>query len=107
MNNFFNISLYHYLFLAFVLFVIGLLGVLINRNILRIVLSLSVMMVSVILSFLAFGFYCSKTTEDINMVNFIILTFGFLQTVFTLIALYKLYRVNEKLDTEKFIDEDI
>ena len=55
-----NIGLVHYLILVMLLFLTGLLGVLISRNILRTIMSLFSMTISIVISFLTFGFYCDN-----------------------------------------------
>lgn len=101
-----NIGLLHYLVLSMILFLTGLLGVLISRNMLRTVMSLFIMSVSTVISFTAFGFYCDNTLEKANMINIFVLIIAVVQTITALVILYKIYQANEYLDAEKIKDKE-
>lgn len=102
----FNVGLIHYLFLSLFLFMTGLIGVLISRNMLRAVMSLFIMTISVVLNCVAFGYYCDGTMEKVNMLSIFILILAVIQTVIALVILYKIYQANEYLDTEKIKDKE-
>ncbi|MBL7557836.1 MAG: NADH-quinone oxidoreductase subunit NuoK [Bdellovibrionaceae bacterium] len=62
-NNFFtDISLNHYLVLSSILFVIGMAGVLLRRNVIVILMSIELMLNAVNISFIAF----SKYTQNVD-----------------------------------------
>lgn len=62
-NNFFtDISLNHYLVLSSILFVIGMAGVLLRRNVIVILMSVELMLNAVNISFIAF----SKYTQNVD-----------------------------------------
>lgn len=60
--NMLNIGLGHYLFVSGALFVIGMLGVLIRKNIIVILMSIELMLNAVNLAFVTFGYYLN----DVN-----------------------------------------
>ena len=101
-----NIGLFHYLVLAMILILIGLCGVLISRNLVRIIMSLFIMTVSVVINFLSFGCYCDSSLEDANMMGIFILLIAVVQTIVALVILYKIYQANEYLDSEKIKDKE-
>lgn len=101
-----NIGLLHYLVLSILVFMIGLCGVLISRNLLRIVMSLFIMTISVIINFLAFGRYCDNSLDSANMLGVFILLISTIQAVIALVILYKIYQANEYLDSEKIKDKE-
>lgn len=101
-----NIGLIHYLLLALMLFLIGLIGVLISRNMLRTVMSLFIMTIAIVLNFLTFGHYCDNTMENANMICIFVLTISVVQTIIALVILYKIYQANEYLDAEKIKDKE-
>ncbi len=61
-NMFTDISLNHYLVLSSVLFVIGMAGVLLRRNVIVILMSIELMLNAVNISFIAF----SKYTQNVD-----------------------------------------
>ena len=105
-NALVNIGLAHFLVLSLVLFMTGLLGVLISRNMLRTVMSLFVMSVSAVINFVAFGYYCDSSMENANMISIFVLILTVIQTIIALVILYKIYQANEFLDAEKIKDKE-
>ena len=57
LNEFMNIGIGHYLFVSGALFIIGLLGVLLRKNIIVILMSIELMLNGVNLAFITFGHY--------------------------------------------------
>ncbi len=105
-NMFVNIGLAHFLVLSLILYLTGLFGVLISRNMLRTVMSLFIMSVSAVINFAAFGYYCDKSMENANMISVFILILTVIQTIIALVILYKIYQANENLDAEKIKDKE-
>ena len=105
-DSFLNIGMMHYLILSFILFLTGLLGVVVSRNLLRIVMSLFVITVSIVLSFLAFGCYCDNSLDNVNIMGIFILLISVLQTIIAVVILYKIYQANEYLDAEKIKNKE-
>ena len=105
-NALVNIGLAHFLVLSLVLFLTGLLGVLISRNMLRTVMSLFIMSVSAVINFVAFGYYCDSSMENANMISIFVLILTVIQTIIALVILYKIYQANEFLDAEKIKDKE-
>ena len=60
MSSLLSPSLFHYLILSAVLFFIGIIGLIISRNLIRVLISLEIMMSSVNLNFIAFSSYLDK-----------------------------------------------
>lgn len=106
MNFVLNIGIFHYLILAFLLFLTGILGILISRSMIQIVMSIFIMTIAIVTNFITFGFYCSKSTETTNILNVFILLVSVMQIITALVILYKIYKSNEFLDTEKIKDKE-
>ena len=62
LNDFFQVGLGHYLFISVALFTMGLLGVLLRKNILVILMSVELMLNAVNLAFITFAYYLN----DVN-----------------------------------------
>lgn len=106
-DNLLNIGLMHYLILSFLLFLIGLVGVLVSRNLLRIVMSLFILSVSIVINFIAFGYYCDNSLDNANIISLFVILISAIQTIIALVILYKIYLANEFLDAEKTKDKEI
>lgn len=105
MSFIFNIGIFHYLLLAFFIFLTGIIGVVVSRDMLRTVMSIFIMSVSVIINFLTFGLYCSKSTDDVNILSVFVLIIASMQFIVALVILFKIYQLNELLDAEKIKDK--
>lgn len=101
-----NVGLLHYLIISFLLFLIGLLGVLISRNLLRVVMSLFVMSISIVINFVVFAYYCDVNFKNTNMISIFVLLISMMQMVVALVILYKIYKANEYLDAEKVKEKE-
>lgn len=101
-----NVGLGHYLVLSLLMFMIGLVGILISRNMLRTVMSSFIMTISPVINFLSFGYYCDKSLENANIISVFILIIAVIQTVIAIVILYKIYQANEYLDSEKMKDKE-
>lgn len=55
LNLILDIGLYHYLFLALILFMIGFFGAIISKNILKVLISVEFMLTAVNINFIAFA----------------------------------------------------
>lgn len=103
---FFNIGLIHYLVVSFVIFLIGILGILLSRNLLRIVMSMCVISISIVINFVVFAYYCDVNFSTANMISMFVLLISMMQMVVALVILYKIYKANEYLDAEKVKEKE-
>ena len=71
MSNILIPTLFHYLILAAVLFFIGIIGVVISRNLIRVLISLELMMSAVNINFIAFSSYLDKEASGAVCMLFI------------------------------------
>ncbi len=105
-NIIFDIGLLHYLILGLLMFILGVAGIIISRNLLRIVMSMLIVSLSIILNFAAFGTYCDDSLANSNLVSFFVILLSFIQISIGLAVFYKIYRSNEYLDIEKIKDRE-
>lgn len=102
-----DIGLLHYLLLSLILFVIGMLGVVVSRNMLRVVMSLLVVSISVVTNFLSFGSFCTDTLRYSNVFCILIVVISVLQITGAFALFLKVYHSNEYLDVRKIKDKEI
>lgn len=105
-EGFFDVGLLHYLILALVLFIVGMLGVIVSRNMLRIVMSLLIVSIAVVINFLAFGSFCNSTLKYANIMCILITVMTVLQITGAFALFLKVYHANEYLDVEKIKDKE-
>lgn len=98
----FNIGLYHYLFLALVLFLIGFFGVIVSKNMLKVFISIEFMLTAVNINFIAF----SSFFDEINLHGFVFSLFylavGAVEIAIALAVFYVMFRTKQSVNTEDY-----
>lgn len=97
-----SVSLYHYLILAFIIFMIGLLGTIISRNIIKILIAVEIMLCSININFVAFGLYSRNLKFDGYIISLFYLALGALELVIALYIFYAMYKINNSVDIEDY-----
>lgn len=102
MENLINIEFYHFLPVALFLFVIGLLGVIISKNIIRILISFQIMFGGIVLNFGAFAAYCDTSHFKGIVLSLFIIVFTVLHIVVCLAVYAELYKFKQSSNIEDF-----
>ena len=93
-------SLEHILIFSALLFVIGILGIVINsRNILVILMSVEIMLLAVNVNFVAFSYYLNDITGHIYSI--FVLTVAAAEIAVAISILVVFYRLNKTVDINK------
>lgn len=102
LNNFINISLYHYLIFALIIFLISALGVVISKNIIKILICLEFMLTAVNINFVAFA----SSTDNIKVNGFVFALFytsiGAIEIAITLVIFYLMYREKKSVNIDNY-----
>jgi NADH-quinone oxidoreductase subunit K len=93
-----NISINHYLVASFLLFAIGLLGVLIRRNLLTVLMSIELMLNAVNLNLVAFSWRLSDLTGQVFSIFVIVVAAG--EAAVGLALTISLFRQRKTLNVE-------
>lgn len=99
-----NIGLYHFLTVAVFLFVIGLLGIVISKNLIRIFVSLLIMFCGIALNFGAFSVFCDFSHFKGAVFALFIMILAVLHIVVCLAVLSELYKFKQSSDIEDYGD---
>lgn len=95
-----NISMMHYLYLAVILFAIGIAGIFLNRrNLITILMSIEIMLIAVNLNFITFSTYYRSL--DGQVFTIFILTVAAAEAAIGLAILVALYRNINTIDVKK------
>lgn len=101
-NLIFDIGLYHYLFLALILFLIGLWGTIIAKNMLKVLICVEFMLTAVNINFIAFASFF----DNINLQGLIFSLFyvavGAVETAVALAIFYLMFREKQSVNTEDY-----
>ena len=101
-NNIFNVSLFHYLILALLLFFIGTVGIIIVKNIIKILICIEFMLTAVNINFIAFSAY----HDNISLNGFVFAIFytaiGAIELAIGLIIFYLMYKEKKSVNIDKY-----
>jgi NADH-quinone oxidoreductase subunit K len=93
------IALPHYLILSALIFAIGVIGVLIRRNLIVILMSIELMLNAVNLTFIAFSRYLGSTEGQV--VVFFVMAVAAAEAVIGLAIIISVYRHRQSLDPQE------
>jgi len=93
------ITLSHYLVLAAILFVIGVTGVLMRRNVILILLSIEIMLTAVNLNFIAFSHYMKNPVGQVFV--FFVMTVAAAEATLGLAIVVALFRNLETVNVDE------
>lgn len=98
----FDIGLYHYLFLALILFLIGLFGAIVSKNMLKALISVEFMLTAVNINFIAFASFF----DNIKLTGFIFSLFyiatGAVEIAIALVIFYLMFKTKHSVNTEDY-----
>jgi len=101
-NLIFDIGLYHYLFLALVLFLIGFFGAIVSKNILKVLISVEFMLTAVNINFIAFASFF----DNIHLQGFVFSLFyiavGAVEIAIALAIFYLMFQSKQSVNTEDY-----
>ena len=101
---FYKIGLIHYLILATVLFFIGLFGVIVSRNIIKILICIELMLNAVSINFVAFAAYSDAIKVSGMIFALFITAVSAAQVAIGIAILLFIYRQKHTVDSEKVGD---
>jgi NADH:ubiquinone oxidoreductase subunit K len=99
-----EISIYHYLFLGIILFVIGLIGSIISKHVIKVLISIEFMLTGVNLNFITFATFCDNTNLDGYIMSLFYVAIGAVELAVALYIFYLMYRKKESENIDKYGD---
>lgn len=101
-KSLFDIGLIHYLVVALLLFVTGLLGVVICKNIIKVFISIEFMLCAVNINLIAFAHYTDAQNIAGMVFNLFIMAVGTVQLAVLICLFYSVYNYKKSVDTNDF-----
>lgn len=101
-NLVFDIGLYHYLFLALILFMIGFLGAIISKNILKVLISVEFMLTSVNINFIAFASFFDNVKLNGFVFSLFYIAVGAVEIAIALAVFYLMFKAKQSVNTEDY-----
>lgn len=99
-----DIGLYHYLFLALILFLIGFWGVIISKNMIKVLISIEFMLTSVNINFIAFASYFDHVRLDGLVFSLFYISVGAVEIAVALAIFYLMFRTKQSVNTEDYTE---
>lgn len=97
----FEITLYHYLVLSLILFAIGFIGIIISKNIIKVLICIEIVMSAINLNFIAFTAYKNYLFLSGMVFALFITAISAVQTAIGLVLIYQIYKNKEKITSEE------
>ena len=96
--------MYHYLFIGLCLFLIGIIGSMLVKNVIKVLIAIEIMLTGININFITFAVYC----ENDNFNGFIMALFyvglGAVELAVALYIFYLMFRKKESDNIEKYSD---
>lgn len=103
-NIFSDIGLFHFLIFSGILFLLGFLGVIISKNLIRILISLSIIINAVCINFMAISKYTDRTNLEGDIFSIFIIILCFINVSIMIAIIINIYKHKNTMDIEKLED---
>lgn len=97
-----SVTLNHFLYVSTAIFCLGIFGIIVSRNAVKVLLSIEVMLAGVNMAFIAFSRYITPDTLEGQMITIFILTVAAAEAAVGLAILLVVYRNYRTVDMSKF-----
>ena len=99
-----EITMYHYLFIGLVLFVLGLVGSIFVKNVIKVLISIEMMLLGVNINFVTFASYCDNIEFNGYIMSLFYIGLGAVELAVALFIFYLMYQKKESDNIEKYTD---
>jgi len=99
-----EITMYHYLFLGLILFVIGLIGSIISKHVIKVLISIEFILTGVNINFITFATFCDSSNLDGYIISLFYVAIGAVELAVALYIFYLMYKKKESDNIEKYGD---
>lgn len=99
----FDIGLYHYLFFALILFLMGFWGAIISKNMLKVLISIEFMLTAVNINFIAFASFFDNIKLHGFVFSLFYLAVGGIEIAIALAVFYLMFSTKQSINTEDFV----
>ena len=87
-----EITMYHYLFIGLVLFVLGLVGSIFVKNVIKVLISIEMMLLGVNINFVTFASYCDNIEFNGYIMALFYIGLGAVELAVALFIFYLMYQ---------------
>ena len=97
-----SITMYHYLFVGLILFLLGLLGSMITRSVIKVLIAIEIMLTGININFITFASYCDNYKFDGFIIALFYVGIGAVELAVALYIFYLMFQKKESDNIEKY-----
>ena len=99
-----EITIYHYLFLGLILFVIGIAGSILSKHVIKVLISIEFILTGVNINFITFATICDNTNFDGFILALFYIGIGAIELAVALYIFYLMYKKKQSENIENYGD---
>ena len=99
-----EITIYHYLFLGLLMFLIGIVGSIISKHVIKVLISIEFILTGVNINFITFATYCDNVIFDGYILALFYVAIGAVELAVALYIFYLMYTKKQSENIEKYGD---
>ena len=99
-----DITIYHYLFIGLFLFLTGLIGTILVKNVLKVLISIEFMLLGVNINFVTFATFCDGMNFDGYIFTLFYIGIGAVELAVALYIFYLMFQKKKSDNIEKYSD---
>lgn len=97
-----EITMYHYLFMGLVIFILGLAGSILLKNVIKILISIEFMLTGININFITFASYCDNIDFNGYILSLFYVGIGAVELAVGLYIFYLMYKKKNSDNLEKY-----
>lgn len=99
-----EVTIYHYLVLGLILFVIGIAGSVLSKHVIKVLISIEFILTGVNINFITFATYCDSTQFDGYTMALFYVAIGAVELALALYIFYLMYNKKHSENIDKYGD---
>lgn len=97
-----EISIYHYLFIGLALFLIGIIGSMLAKNVIKVLIAIEFMLTGININFITFATYCGNDSFDGYIMALFYVGIGAVELAVALYLFYLMFQKKESDNIESY-----
>ena len=99
-----EITLYHYLFIGMVIFLIGIIGSILVKNVIKVLIAIEFMLTGININFITFAQFCGNDRYDGFILSLFYIGIGAVELAVALYLFYLMYQKKESDCIDNYSD---
>ena len=97
-----DITMYHYLGLGITLFILGIIGSMLVKNVIKVLIAIEFMLLGININFITFAHYCDNVKMDGFVFSLFYIAIGAVELAVALYIFYLMFQKKESDNIEKY-----